>query len=81
MAHIETLFDAVVDPTKDIRYPEYVDLYGILNTHTHPRDGIGDVDGRAELFVPYLARVYEDALGIGNTEVPLTTALLTNSTQ
>lgn len=57
----------------DIPYPDRVELVGLFNTHTHPRDTDAENDGRAEMHVPLLADVFEDANCMGNTVPPLTT--------
>lgn len=74
MSNIEQLFAKPRTPKK--HYPKQARLIGLLNPHTHPRGGVHIGDGRSELFVPYIASVYEDAVGIGNTPVPLTTTAL-----
>jgi dihydroorotase len=56
-----------------IPYPDSVKLLGPFNTHTHPRDTDLEKDGRAEMHVPLLAEVFEDANCMGNTVPPLTT--------
>lgn len=73
MIRTDRLFDTA---PAVLTYPETVEVPGILNTHTHPRDTDAEGDGRAELFIPHLAEVYEDAVGIGNTKQPLTTVAL-----
>lgn len=54
-------------------YPDEVEIPGILNTHFHGRNTEEDDDGRAEMNIPRLAQVCEDAISIGNTKPPLIT--------
>lgn len=66
-------FEKLFVGSTELVFPQTVTLRGIFNTHTHFRDPYSAGDGRSELFIPHAARIYEDAISIGNTKTPITT--------
>jgi len=63
---LEALFGPVKSP-----YPDFVEITGAFDPHTHFRNPREDGDGRSELIIPHVSRIFEDANSIGNTSPAL----------